>query len=48
MYCEQEVQNIYKRLLDLYSNEPLRAGCFLPKAWESYWEGWDMASGSLG
>lgn len=36
MYCKQEVQNIFERLLDLYSNEPLRARNSLPKAWESY------------
>ena len=37
MYCEQEVQNLLERLLELYSNGSDQAVYFLIKSWESYW-----------
>lgn len=37
MYYEQEVQNAFKRLLDLCRNEPEKTDYFLNKAWEFYW-----------
>lgn len=32
------MQNVFERLSDLHGNEPDKAGYFIIKAWESYWE----------